>query len=172
MSDLVGNILAIRLGPDRQEAPGYYGAIFHSGLRVFLAVSTIYTLVQTTMFVGNSLYMIHYDCGQLTTEDAFKFFLSSYFNRPMLFDQLTQIPPSPNPRLYLTSAPPIVPPQGEESHVMLDAGCNPVCGFWVTFAGNFFLTFHNIFRNWPDGGIVRTGPDFKGFQPSKNNPRK
>ncbi len=165
-----GNILAIRLSADEPYPINPYNIAYRSGLRAFLGVRTIYANVQTTTFVGNTLYMIHYDCGLFTTEDAFKFFLKEFFNKPMPYDQLVQPPPSPSPTLYLTATPPPVPPQGEETHVMLDAGFQPGYGFWVTFAGNYFLTFNTIFRNWPPGGVVRTGPDYKGFQPSANNP--
>lgn len=165
-----GNILAIRLTKDEIYPANIYNIPYRSGLRAFLGVRTIYANVQTTTFVGNTLYMIHYDVGALTTEDAFKFFLKEFFNRSMPYDQLVVPPLSPSPAYYLTSAPPPPPPQGEEHHVMLNAGFNPGHGFWVEFAGNYFLTFHKIFRNWPAGGIIRTGPDFKGFQPSQNNP--
>jgi hypothetical protein len=168
----MGNILAIRISPDQPLEPNPYNLTVRSGLVPFLAVATIYAHVQTTTFVGNSLYMIHYDCGQFTTEDAFKNFLKTYFNTTRDFAQLVVPPRSLSPRLYLSSQPPSPPPQGEETHVILDAGYEPVLGFWVTFVGNYFLTFHKIFRDWPQGGTIRTGPDFKGFQPSKNNPRK
>ncbi len=173
MSVQAGNILAIRISPDQPLPPSSaYNLTVRSGLRLFLAVSTIYTQVQTTTFVGNTLYMIHYDCGQFTPQDAFRNFLSTYFNTARDFAQLIAPPPTFSPKIYLTSQPPPPPPQGEESHVILDAGYEPVRGFWVTFAGNYFLTFHKIFRNWPANGLVRTGPDFKGFQPSTNNPNK
>jgi len=165
-----GNILAIRLSADEQYPANQFNIPFRSGLRAFLAVRTIQANVQTTTFIGDTLYMIHYDVGQLTTEQAFKFFLKEFFNIPMPYDQLVQPPPSPAPRYYMTAAPPPVPPQGEETHVMLDAGFNPAYGFWVTFAGNYFLTFNSIFRNWPPGGVVRTGPNYAGFIPSGNNP--
>jgi len=164
-----GNILALRLSPDEPYPQNPFNIPYRSGLRAFLAVRTIYALVQTTIFVGNNLYMIHYDSGQLTTEDAFRWFLKDYFNREALYDQLTQPPLSPAPVLYLQPNPPPPPPQGEEKHIMLNAGFRPEIGFWVEFKGNYFLHFHKIFRNWPTGGVVRTGPDFKGFQSSQNS---
>jgi len=87
-----GNILALRLSPDEPYPQNPFNIPYRSGLRAFLAVRTIYALVQTTIFVGNNLYMIHYDSGQLTTEDAFRWFLKDYFNREALYDQLTQPP--------------------------------------------------------------------------------
>lgn len=167
-----GRILAIRLSPDQAFSQNFFNIPFRSGLRVFLAVRTIYTQVQTTTFVGNTLYMMNYDAGQFTVEDSFKFFLSEFFNKPRTYAQLVCPPPSLSPKLYLTASPPPPPPQGEEVHTILDADFDPTKGFWVTFAGNYWLTFHNIFRNWPAEALVRTGPDFKGFQPSANNLRK
>jgi len=169
---LVGNIMAIRLSKDEVYPPNVFNIPYRSGLRAFLGVRTIYANVQTTIFVGNTLYMIHYDVGQLTTEDAFRFFLKEYFGKSMPYDQLTVPPLAPSPVYYLTSSPPPPPPQGEENHVMINAGFKPGLGFWVEFEGNYFLTFHKIFRNWPTGGVIRTGPDFRGFQPSQNNPGK
>lgn len=168
----MGNILAIRISPDQPLEPNPFNLTVRSGLRPFLSVSTIFANVQTTTFVGSTLYMIHYDCGQFTMEDAFKNFLKPYFNTTRDFAQLSAPPQPMSPRLYLSSQPPPPPPDGEETHVILDAGYEPVRGFWVTFAGNYFLTFHKIFQNWPKNGLVRTGPDFKGFQPSPNKPHK
>ena len=172
MSASVGNILAIRISHDEPYPPNPYNIAVRSGLRVFFAVRTIFAHVQTTTFVGDNLYMIHYDAGQLTVTESFKFFLGQYFNRPCTFAQLVQPPPTLSSKLYLTSAPPPPTGGGEEVHTILDADYDPLHGYYVTFAGNYFLTFHNIFRNWPPGAVVRTGPDFKGFQPSTNNPNK
>jgi hypothetical protein len=50
---------------------------------------------------------------------------------------------------------------------MLNAGFDAFRGFWIEFAGNYFLSFP-LFKNWPN--VIRDTQNYKGAQPSANNP--
>jgi hypothetical protein len=168
------NIFALQLSqpqPQQITPPGFGGVAWDDGLRAVLSVRMIWAKVQTTILFGDSLYMLSYDIGPLTKQDGFKAFLKNWFNHPIIGAQLSQPPFAATPAVYLKAnslpvAPP-APPVATGKIVMLNAGFDAFRGFWIEFAGNYFLTFP-IFKNWPN--VVRDGPNFKGFQPSANNP--
>jgi hypothetical protein len=168
------NIFALQLSqpqPQQITPPGWGGVPFDDGLRAMLSVRQIWAKVQTTVLFGDSLYMLSYDIGQYSAADGYKLFLKQFFNHPILAAQLDRPPFAATPTLYLKANVQAVPPPpipiAKGTVTMLDAGFDPLRGYWIEFAGNYFLTFP-IFKNWPN--IIRDGPNFKGFQPSANNP--
>jgi hypothetical protein len=142
-----------------------------SGHRCILSVTSIVAKVQTTVLFGNDLFAV----GRLSNLDEptiFKNFLTSYANRSEEWAQLSQVPPPPIPLnlAYLMSAsinPIVAPPVSRGKIVLLSAGFDALRGYWIEFAGNYFLEFP-LFKDWPN--VIRDGPNYKGFQGSQNNP--
>jgi hypothetical protein len=136
-----------------------------------LSVTTIWAKTQTTVLFGNSLYMIWYDIGQLTRQDGFRLFLRPWFGASIPAAQLDRPPYAATPALYNRypglPIPPPVPPIATGRVTMLDAGFDPLRGYWIAFAGNYYLGFP-LFKNWPN--VIKDGPKALGFQPSGNNP--
>src|SRR5271170_1703458 len=166
------NIFALQLSkPQPQEVIPVSGVPWDSGLRSILSVRMVWAKVQTTILFGDSLYMIWNDIGQLTRQDGFRMFLRAYFKHPIVGAQLSAPPFAATPALYALaqSLPVPLPPDpiAIAPVTMLNAGFDPFRGFWIEFAGNYYLTFP-LFKNWPV--VVRDGPGTKGFQPSANNP--
>lgn len=172
------NIFALQLSqpqPQQVTPPGFGGGggvRWDDGLRAILSVRTIFAKVQTTVLFGDSLYMIWYDIGQLTRQDGFRLFLKPWFGASIPAAQLSQPPFAATPAYYLragttSQVSPPAPPVATGKVTMLEAGFDPFRGYWIEFAGNYFLTF-TLFKNWPN--IIRDYPGFKGFQPSANNP--
>ena len=168
------NIFALQIArpqPQQITPPGFGGVPFDSGLRAMLSVRTIWAKVQTTVLFGNSLFMIWYNIGQLDPQTGFQMFLKPYFNRPILGAQMAMPPFAATPALYLKAnslpVPPPPSPVAEGLVTPLNAGFDALRGYWIEFAGNYFLTFP-IFKDWTN--VIRDGPDYKGFQPSANNP--
>ena len=166
-------VLVFRLGPNEpgQVTPPMYGGVaFEDGWRSMLSVTQIWAKLQTTVFFGDSLYMIWYNIGQLSPQDGFKAFLKQHFNRPIMAAQMNRPPVAAAPRLYTLvgiSVPPPPTPISQGVVTILDCGFDPLRGYWIEFAGNYFLGFP-IFPNFP--GVFRDGPKSYGFQPSANNP--
>ena len=168
------NIFAIQLSqaqPQQITPPGYGNVPFEDGYRAMLVVRQVWAKIQTTVLFGDSLFMIWYDIGQLSRQDGFKAFLRGYFKHSIPAAQLSQPPFAATPALYLKAnslpvAPP-PPPTATGNVTMLDAGFDPFRGYWIEFAGNYFLTFP-LFKDWPS--VIRDTPNYKGFQPSGNNP--
>src|SRR5277367_640785 len=170
------NIFAIQLSQAQpQQVNPVYGQGIHDGYRAILSVTMVWAKVQTTILFGNSLYMIWYDIGQLTRQDGFKAFLKAYFKHSIPAAQLSQPPFAATPALYLKAnslpvAPP-APPTATGNVTMLNAGFDPFRGYWIEFAGNYFLPPPNgfpLFQNWAN--VIRDTANYKGFQPSANNP--
>lgn len=173
-----GNILALKLGVSEpgQVVP-WNGNPIEDGWRTVMSVQSIWAKVQTTVLFGNSLYMIWYNIGQLDPQQGFKFFLSQYYNIPMNWAQFANLPPAARPaQVYrgmgpTPNAPPFSPPVEMGPITMLNAGFDPLRGYWIEFAGNYFLSFP-IFKDWPT--VIRDGPNYKGFQtsgaPGQGNP--
>src|SRR5271157_5705169 len=166
------NIFALQLSqPQPQEVIPITGVPWDDGLRAILSVTMVWAKLQTTVLFGNSLYMIWNDIGQISRQDGFKLFLKPYFGVSMLGAQLSQPPFAATPALYarvgygMVAPPP--PPVAEGKVTILDAGFDPFRGYWIEFAGNYFLTFP-IFKDWPN--VTRDTLNYKGFQPSANNP--
>lgn len=168
------NIFALQLSqPQNQQItpPGFGGVAFEDGLRAILSVRMVWAKVQTTVLFGDSLYMIWYNIGQLSPQDGFRAFLKPWFNHPLIGAQLDRPPFAATPAVYLkanslpTPPPPI--PIAKGTVTMLDAGFDPLRGYWIEFATNYFLYFP-LFKNWPN--VIRDGPKTIGFQPSANNP--
>jgi hypothetical protein len=160
------NILAVQFSaPQPQEVLPVTGIHWDDGLRAILSVRMVWAKLQTTVLFGDSLYMLSYDIGQLTKQDGFKAFLQSWFNRPVIGAQLSQPPFAATPTLYTRvgygSVPPPPPPVATGTITLLDAGFDPFRGYWIEFAGNYFLTFP-LFKNWPN--VIRDTPNFKGAQ--------
>lgn len=166
------NIFALQLSqpqPQQVTPPGFGGVPWDDGLRAMLSVRQIWAKVQTTVLFGDSLFMIWYDIGQFTRQDGFQIFLKNYFNRPITAAQLDRPPYAATPAMYsrFLPLPPPPTPIAKGAVTMLNAGFDPLRGYWIEFAGNYFLTFP-LFKNWPN--VVRDSLNFKGFQPSANNP--
>src|SRR5271170_6468319 len=141
------NIFAIQLSQAQpQQVNPVYGQGIHDGYRAILSVTMVWAKLQTTVLFGNSLYMIWYDIGQLTKQDGFRAFLRAYFKHSIPAAQLSEAPSVATGRV-----------------TMLDAGFDPFRGFWIEFAGNYFLTFP-LFQNWPN--VIRETSNYQGYQPS------
>jgi hypothetical protein len=173
------NIFAIRLSqpkPQQLTPPMQGGVPFDDGYRAILSVTTVVAKLQTTVLFGNSLYMIWYDIGQLSRQDGFKAFLRPYFGTAIPAGQLSTPPFAATPALYMlrnstTAIPAEAPPVATGNVTMLNAGFDAFRGYWIEFAGNFFLPPPNgfpLFQNWPN--VIRDTANYKGFQPSANNP--
>lgn len=140
------------------------------GYRPILSVQRIVAKVQTTVFFGNDLYGIGL-MSNLDEMTIFKDFVTSFANRVETWVQLLVIPnpPIPYPRLpyLMTGYTQAIPPISTGKVVVMDAGYDPLRGYWIEFAGNYFLQFP-IFQDWANS-VTRDGPPYKGFQPSTNN---
>ena len=148
------NILAVRLGPTEQLGMGV-----DTGLRALLAVNFIVADTATYTCYGQSLYMIHYDVGQLSVQDSFAFFCRQFYNKPFEWNQLSAPPPNPllqNSRVYLIPVPQSPPPVAFGTMTLLEAGYDPLTGYWLQFDGNYDLTcplfsgFNGVRRNTPN----------------------
>lgn len=142
-------ILAIRLGDERLLANG----AVDTGLLPLLSVQRIVGKVQSTVFYGNSLYLMGHDVGILTPETAFTKFCMVRKGIPANWAQIATIPPNPvRHSIYLVPQPPPEPPAAEGCMTVLNAGYDPNNGYFIEFAGNFwlhipiFLDFGNITR--------------------------
>ena len=166
------NIFALQLSkPQPQEVIPISGIPWDDGMRAVLSVRGVWAKLQTTILWGDSLYMIWYDIGQLTKKDGFKAFLKPYFGTPVPAGQLSQPPFAATPALYFRfpgiPIPPPVPPVALGTVTMLNAGFDAFRGYWIEFAGNYFLQFP-LFKDWPN--VTRDTLNYKGFQGSTNNP--
>ena len=164
----MANVLAIQSGiPDPAAVLPWDGVPFQDGWRAVMAVTRILAKVQTTVIFGNSLYMIWYDIGTMNPQQGFVYFLKQYYNRPMIWGQLSQPPFAAIPGRYrtLVPTPPPPPPIAQGNMTVLSSGFDSLYGYWVEFAGNFFLT-SPIFKNF--NNIIRDGSNYTGFQPSQN----
>jgi len=174
------NIFAIRLSqPKPQEITpvGFGGVPFDDGFRAILSVRMVWAKLQTTVLFGNSLYMIWYDIGQLSRQDGFRAFIKPYFGTAIPAGQLSQPPFAATPAYYMrvqnagSLVTPPAPPVAVANVTMLDAGFDAFRGYWIEFAGNYFLPPPNgfpLFQNWPN--VIRDTANYKGAQPSANNP--
>jgi hypothetical protein len=166
------NIFALQLStPNPSAVIPNNGLQWDSGYRSILAVRMVWAKVQTTVLFGDSLYLIWYNTGTLDPQTAFSFFVNSYRNRPMPAAQLPYPPYAATPAVYNRypniPVPPPPIPTSTGTVTILNSGFDPFRGYWVEFAGNYFLTFP-LFKDWPN--VIRDGPNYKGFQPSANNP--
>jgi hypothetical protein len=166
------NIFALQLSqPQPQQVMPVSGIAWDQGLRAILSVRTVWAKLQTTVLFGDSLYMIWYDIGSLSRQDGFRAFIKPYFGTSVPAAQLDRPPYAATPNLYYMypglPIPAPAPPVATGRVTMLDAGFDPFRGYWIEFAGNYFLTFP-LFKNWPN--VIKDSPKFKGFQPSANNP--
>jgi hypothetical protein len=132
-----------------------------------MAVTRILAKLQTTILYGNSLYMMGWDAGQLNAQEGFIFFTSQTYNRSCIWGELSVMPPSAVPGLIygqgMQSAFPPPPPAKKGTIKLLSSGFDPYRGYWMEFAGNYFLTFP-IFKDWPN--VIRDGSVFHGKQSS------
>lgn len=148
------------------------GVAWDSGYRAVLAVTMVWAKLQTTVLFGNSLYLIWNNTSMLDPQTAFSGFVDRYSGRPVPAAQLPYPPFAATPAYYLRSmnTPNIQPPPVPTSQgnvTMLQGGFDPLRGYWIEFAGNYFLQFP-LFKDWPT--VVRDGPAAQGFAPSANNP--
>jgi len=151
------NILAVRLAPPENLGNGG----IDMGLRALLAVNFIRADTSTYTCYGQTLYMIHYDVGQLTVQDSFAFFCKQFYNKPYEWDQLSAPPPNPllqSSRIYLIPVPQTPPPVAFGIMTLLNSGYDPLRGFWLQFAGSFDLTCP-LFSGFP--GLTRTTPNYQ-----------
>lgn len=162
------NVFALQLSqaePQQITPQNFGGVAWEDGLRAMLSVTMIWAKLQTTVLFGDSLFMIWYNVGQLTPQDSFRLFLKQHFNRPITAAQLDRPPFAATPQVYMRynngQIPPVPTPISKGTVTILDAGFDPLRGYWIECAGNYFLTFP-LFKNWPS--IIRDTPNFKGAQ--------
>lgn len=153
----MSNILAVRIGEQQDWAQG----TVDTGLRAVLAVSFIVADTQCYTFYGPSLYMIHYDVGQLNSQDAFSFFCKQFYNKSYEWQQLAAPPPNPllqSSQIYLVAMPPPPDAIAIGNMTLLDSGYNPLKGFWLKFSGNYDLTCP-LFQGF--AGVTRNIPNYQ-----------
>lgn len=163
-----GSIFALRLrNPNPNDVIPNTGVQWDSGLRAIMVVRQIQAKLQTTVFFGDSLFMLSYDIGQLSKQDGFTAFLKPFFGKFVTGAELDRPPFAATPALYrLIPGLPVPPPDAPIATgfvQMLSSGFDPLRGFWIEFAGNYFLTMP-IFKDFQN--VVREGPTFKGPQGS------
>jgi hypothetical protein len=160
------NILALQMSVPHRLPPNPYGATTEGGFRAVMAVTNILAKLQTTILYGNSLYMMGYDVGQYNSQQGFIFFTSQTYNRPSVWGELSVMPPSAIPGIIygqgMQSAFPPPPPPKKGTCTLLSSGFDPSRGYWMEFAGNYFLSFP-LFKDWPN--VIRDGPAFQGRTP-------
>lgn len=153
----MSNILAVQMGERQQMGNG----VVDTGQRSIMAVTFIDANTQSTVFYGNSLYLIWYNVGQLDCIQAFTFFCKQFYNKSYLWWQLAQPPPNPllaSSQIYLTPQPQPIPPIACGTMTLLDSGFNPLKGYWLRFAGNYDLSIP-LFKGF--GGVNRNTPDYQ-----------
>jgi hypothetical protein len=155
----VENILAIQIGEEQTWANG----AVDTGQRAVLAVTSISADVQTTTFYGNSLYMIHYDVGQLSCFEAFSFFCKQFYNLSLPWYQLPAPPPNPllaSSQIYLIAQPPPPPPIANGMMTLIDSGYDPLLNYYLTFQGNFDLSIP-LFKREGHCMVRRKTPNYQ-----------
>jgi hypothetical protein len=170
-SNVSNNILAVDILKGQPLPPNPYGSTWRSGWRAILSVRQILAKVQTTVLFGNTLYLMNHDISQLDPQTAFVLFMNEFKNKNLKWGELPLPPPPTYQPLQMTgpTSPNITHrPISEGKVTLLSAGFEPFRGYWVEFAGNFFLGFP-IFQDWAPV-VIRDGPNYKGFQSSTNNP--
>jgi len=145
----LGKILAVKLMPEGEkfewdsEGPaGQGGEVKWYGLAPVLAVQAVVPKVQSTIFIGQSLYMLENVVSIFDKQTGFIMYMNQFINKSKTWAELTQVPIWP--KLIRTSAVaglPQDPPVAMAPLVLLGAGYDPFRGYWVEFQGNFFLGF-------------------------------
>lgn len=144
-----GRILGVKLldepGVDTFEvvnvAPGNAGTQDWYGYVAVLSITDYDPKVQSTIFYGNSLYMLNNSVGLWNSSEAFEIYMRMFKNRSKVWGELDQVPVSPFLRRMNLNPVPQDPPVAAGYLTLLGAGFNPLKGFWVEFQGNFFLNF-------------------------------
>lgn len=127
---------------DSSGAQGNFANVKWYGLAPVLSVQSLLPKVQSTVFYGNTLYMLDNDVGIFNRQTGFVKFMDQFLNRSVPWAELTQIPYWPG--LRRLSAKPVAaqdPPVAMAPLIMLGAGYDPLKGYWLEFQGNFFLGF-------------------------------
>ena len=152
---IIENIMAVRIGEEQTMGNG----AVDTGLRAVLSMEFIIADIQSYVVYGQSLYMIHYDVGQLTSQDSFSFFCKQFYNQAREWQQLAVPPPNPllqSSQIYLVAMPPPPDPIAIGTMTLIDSGYSPLKGYWLRFAGNYDLTcpmfkgFNGVTRNIPN----------------------
>ena len=163
------NVLSLKMDRTRRINNPYLEVL--DGHRAIMAVQRIMGKVQTTVLFGRDLYVIGLT-SNLDEATIWGNFLNSFSGRSCEWAQLNRVPPPPLPTpgylLQYQTGPPMGPPVSTGRLTLLSAGWDPLRGFWIEFAGNYWLTFP-IFKDWASH-VVRDQAGYKGFQPSANNP--
>jgi hypothetical protein len=153
----MSNILAVKIGEEQTMAMG----AVDTGLRALLSAEFIIADIQSYVIYGQSLYMIHYDVGQLNSQDSFSFFCKQFYNKAYEWHQLAVPPPNPlmqSSQIYLVAMPPPPPPIAIGIMTLLDSGYNPLKGYWLRFSGNYDLTCP-LFKGFT--GVTRNIPNYQ-----------
>jgi hypothetical protein len=127
---------------DSSASQGNFANIPWYGLAPVLLVESIINKTQSTVFHGQRLYMLQYDAGIFDQVTGWNKYMDQFLNKEVPWAELTQIPVWPS--LRRISAKPIAPqdpPVAMANLTLLDAGYDPLRGYFVEFAGNFFLGF-------------------------------
>ncbi len=144
-----GRILGVKLMPENEkwewdaEGPsGQGGETKWYGLAPVMLIQNIVPKVQSTLFYGLTLYMLHNDAGIFNQQTGFIKYMDQFLNVSKTWAELEQVPIWPG--LIRIATMPVEPqptPVAMGKLVMLGAGYEPTKGYWVEFAGNFFLGF-------------------------------
>jgi len=143
----VANILAVKMSNDIDREDNTDTRDY----RPLLAVRRIVQDVQTTTLVGDTLYGLANDIGNLDKVAMFNQYCAQFYNKCKKWGQLYIIPPPYNWNRF--SLQPQNPPPQEPFQVakltLLASGFNVFQGgYWCQFAGNYNLYFDLFKSNW------------------------
>lgn len=159
-----GRILAVKLMEasekfeiDSAGPQGNFANVIWYGLAPVLLVEEIVPKVQSTIFQGPRLYMLQNDVGIFDQVTGWDKYMAQFLNKEVMWAELTQIPVWPGLRRIFTQPQlPQDPPVAMSNLILLGAGYDPLKGYWVEFAGNFFLGFP-LFQPVGGGNYVIAG---------------
>lgn len=127
---------------DSAGPQGNYANVTWYGLAPVMLVESIINKTQSTVFHGQRLYMLQNDVGIFDQVTGWDRYMDQFLNKPVMWAELTQIPVWPGlRRIYTQPQLPQDPPVAMSNLVLLDRGYDPLRGYFVEFAGNFFLGF-------------------------------
>src|SRR5271165_6380088 len=143
-----GHILGVKLleGEDFElDASGTYAnneSITWYGYQAMLSVESYLPKVQSTIFYGQTLYMLTHSVGIYDKPSGFLRFMDQYIHkRPRIWGELSEIPIPPqfNRINLFPPLPPSEPPIVEAKLRVWGAGYDSEKGYWIEFKGNYWL---------------------------------
>ena len=123
------------------------GGIINTGLRVILAVDSIHSETQATVFYGKNLFQQtgspwgvgSVDIGSISEEGLFRMFLKPFINKSREWAELEEVPYNPlyySGRQYFMTPPEIHDPIASQQLMLLNLGNDTKRGYWLRFKGN------------------------------------